>query len=73
MTIEELMDVIRAKPFQPFRVYMADDRNMRVKHPEFVARSPLGRSLMVYKDDGPTERMDLRLVTSMEPVNGDAA
>lgn len=73
MTSEELGNMIHARPFQPFRIHMADGRNVLVGHPDFVARSPSGRTAMVYKDGDVVERIDLRLVTSFEPINGEEA
>lgn len=72
MTTEELGNMINAQPFHPFRVHMADGRNVLIKHPDFIARAPSGRTAMVYKDNDLVERIDLRLVTRLEPINGEA-
>lgn len=71
MTVEQLIQMQRAQPFRPYRIHLADGRHLDVKHPDFLARSPAGRTAMVYKDDETFEVIDLLLVTSLEVVNGD--
>lgn len=70
MTMEEIRQMQHAQPFQPYRIHMANGRFVDVIHPEFVARSPKGRSLVVYKKDGRFEIIDIMLVLSLEPLNG---
>ncbi len=57
-------------PFQPYRIHMADGRYVDVAHPDFLARSPAGRTAVVYKPDETHEVIDLLLVTSLEVLNG---
>ncbi len=52
MQSSEFKSVYRAEPFRPFVVNLADGRNIRVEHPEFMAVSPTGRSAVIYGKDG---------------------
>ena len=70
MTIEQLRQMHQARPFRPFRVHMADGRHLDVEHPEFLAHSPGGRTIMIAKPDESFEVLDLLLVTSLESING---
>ncbi len=70
MTIEQLMRMNRAQPFQAYRIHMANGRYLDVAHPEFVARSPSGRTIAVSDADGAFEIVDLLLVSSLEVLNG---
>ena len=71
MTIEQLQKMHQARPFQPFDIHLADGRSLPVKHPEFLSRSPAGRTIAIGLDDGTHEIVDLLLVTSLKPhTNG---
>ena len=72
MQIKDLLTVYRAQPFQPFVIHMADGRETRVDHPELMALSPTGRSVLVYGSEGAFEIIDLLLVTSVKTGNGKA-
>jgi hypothetical protein len=69
MTIEQLRAMHTARPFRAFRIHMADGRDVEVQHPEFLAHTPSGRTIMVAKGDETFEIVDLLLVTSLEPTN----
>jgi hypothetical protein len=49
---------------------MANGRHLDVMHRDFVARSPSGRTIIVYKLDETFEIVDLLLVSSLEVLNG---
>ena len=70
MTIEQLRAMHFTRPFQPFRIHLADGRQVDVEHPEFLAHTPSGRTIMVAKPDETFEVIDLLLVTSLERING---
>lgn len=72
MTMEEIQQMQKMRPFLPYRIHLASGRSVDVVHPEFVARSPKGRSMIVYKKDGGFEIIDVMLVISLEPLNGHA-
>ena len=69
MQAKELRTIYRAQPFQPFVVHLADGRAIPVKHQEFMALSPAGRSAVVYGEDGGFEVIDILLITGLEVTN----
>jgi len=59
-----------AQPFRPFRMHLADGRNILVKHPDFLAYTPTGRTVIVTRLDETYEVIDLLLVATLEVVDG---
>jgi hypothetical protein len=55
---------------RPLRLHIADGWALDVPHTGFIARSPTGRPVVVYKAAGTFEVVDLMLVTSIEMLNG---
>ncbi len=70
MTSEALAEMLHRQPFRPFRIHLADGRFLDVVHQDSLARSPGGRTAVVYKSDETFEVIDLLLVSSLEVVNG---
>ena len=70
MTVEQLQAIQHAQPFRPYRIHMADGRSLDVHHPDFVARSPAGRTIVVFKLDDTSEIVDLLLVARLEVLIG---
>jgi hypothetical protein len=70
MTVERLREVWKADPFRPFIIHLADGRNIAVKHRDFLASSPSGRTIIVYQPDDSFNVIDLPLVTDLEVSNG---
>ena len=70
MTIEQVKNLYNAAPFKPFVIHMADGREIPVKHREFMATAPSGRTVVVYEPDDSFNIVDLLLVTSFEVKNG---
>jgi hypothetical protein len=68
MTIEQLKELHRARPFQPFRLHLVDGRSLDVLHPEALAHSESGRTISVAKPSDAFEIVDLLLVVSLEPI-----
>jgi hypothetical protein len=76
MTFQQLDNVHKARPFRAFTLHMADGRSFHVPHPEFLSRSPSGRTIIVYGNDESFSVLDLLLLTELEvhaPLTGDAA
>jgi hypothetical protein len=73
MTIEQLRKMHEERPFQPFDIHLADGRSIPVEHPEFLSRSPTGRTISIGLSDGTHEVVDLLLVTSLKPRPNGAA
>jgi hypothetical protein len=55
-----------ARPFQPFKLVLPNDRKLDVPYPEFIAISPQGHAAVVWHPDGGGEHVDLRLVVSLK-------
>ncbi len=72
MTSEQLRQVIRAQPFRPFAIHLADGRQIRVNHPELVLKAPTGRTFVVWGPDDAFEIIDLFLVSSIKVTDGKA-
>jgi hypothetical protein len=68
MTSERLIEMLDAKPFHPFDIRLADGRAIRVQHPEFVARSPSGRTAVVFQPDDSMTVLDVFLAVSLDRV-----
>jgi hypothetical protein len=51
-------------------MHLADGREILVKHREFMAASPAGRTVVVFQPDSVCDIIDLLLVTSLEIKNG---
>ena len=66
MTSERLNEMLATRPFRPFALRLADGELVRVEHPEFIARSPSGRTVVVFGRDDSMKILDLFLVTSLE-------
>ncbi len=64
MDLREIASLTGAQPFVPFVLRMADGREFTVNHPDFVARSPAGRSVTVY-DAGGVHILDARLIAEL--------
>lgn len=52
MRIGELRERYDAAPFVPFDIVLTNRRAIHVAHPDFMAFSPTGRSIVVYEDNG---------------------
>ncbi len=70
MTIEQLRNVHRAQPFQPFTIHLADGRRVLIPHPDFLSHSPTGRTIIVYQTNESFSILDLLLVTELEVHTG---
>lgn len=75
MASEKLHEVLRAEPFQPFVLHMADGRQIEVRHPELMAISPSGRIAYVFeqgsrRDSG--RHLENQRITGLEIRNAGA-
>jgi hypothetical protein len=66
VTIQQLDNAHRAQLFRPFTIHMGDGRALEVPHPEFLSRSPTGRTVIVYGNDDDFSILDLLLLTEIE-------
>lgn len=70
MNIEKLKEVHQARPFRQFRLHMADGGTLDVTHPESLAYSPKGRTVIVVFPDESSQWIDLLLVSRIEIGHG---
>jgi hypothetical protein len=68
MTSERLTEMLSARPFRPFGLRLADGEVIPVPHPDFIARSPAGRTVVVFGKNDSMKIIDLFLVTSLETL-----
>jgi hypothetical protein len=72
MTVEQLKALHEARPFRPFTIHLADGTTVPVRHPEFLWRTPGGRTVFVSRGDEDITIIDLVLVTKLVAGNGRA-
>ncbi len=70
MTADTIRDFLRAAPFVPFSVQLANGRKVRVPHPDFASINPSGRTLIVYSHGEHFEMVDVMLVTNVVVEKG---
>ena len=51
-TNEQVRLMVRAEPFRPFLVKLADGRQLEVRHPENISCSTNGLEMVIHDDDG---------------------
>ena len=66
MTIEQLRRTHQTTPFRPFTIRMADGRSCPVPHPDFLSFALVGRTTVVFHEDGSASIVDLLLMTELE-------
>ena len=66
MTTEQFRSTLHLQPFKPFTIRMADGRAFEIPHPDFVAQSPSGRTVVVFQPDDSYSLLDLLLMTELE-------
>ena len=64
MTSRKFREHMNTRPFVPYTICLADGRELRVVHPDFVAAGP-GRDATVYAENGEYNHLDLLLVTGI--------
>jgi hypothetical protein len=73
MTTEQFRTTLNLQPFRPFTIRMADGRSFEVSHPDFVALSPSGRTVIVFQPDESFSVLDLLLMSELQVGNGKPA
>jgi hypothetical protein len=75
MTTDQFQAALHQVPFAPFTIRMADGRAFEVRHPDFVARSPSGRTVVVFNTNETHSILDLHLMSELEvhSANGHSA
>ncbi|MBV9007942.1 MAG: hypothetical protein JO354_02085 [Verrucomicrobia bacterium] len=68
-----IRQLLHATPFQPFVMRMADGREYRIEHPDFVlAASSDIPQITIEEQDGTQHYLSALLVTSIERVSAGA-
>lgn len=71
MTIDQIRKAIRAEPFRPFTICLADGRMFHIPHPECVMISPDASRTFGVAGPGEDYRIvNLLLVSSLDFTNG---
>jgi hypothetical protein len=71
MTSDAFRKFWKAQPFEPFEVFLADGRSLKVAHPENIAISQSGRTASILDPEVDAfETVDLLIVTTLKPLNG---
>jgi len=65
MTTQEIQRLLSARPFEPFRVLVADGNSYDVRHPENLAVGGKGRLIAIGLEDS-FVTLDLLLVTGVQ-------
>ena len=64
-----IRELLHARPFQPFIVRMADGRDYRIEHPDYVlAAANDTPQITIEEPDGAQHFLSALLVTSLERV-----
>ena len=67
MKIDEIRELVHAVPFQAFTLYMAGGTAFDVVHPDFIALSPTGRTVIVYPLEGKSHKLlDVMLISQID-------
>jgi hypothetical protein len=71
---ERIRQLLHASPFQPFIIRMADGREYRIEHPDFVLAAASDTPQITIEDkDGHQHYLSALLVTSIDRIGGLAA
>ena len=68
MDVNVIREIVRRRPFESYRMLLEDGREFVINHPEVVAVSPTGRSLMLILPDGTHVWLEPLLIASIEMV-----
>ena len=74
MRQQEVQDVLRKEPFQPFRIHLSNGETYDVRHPELALLTRSSVHVVVpssdQKDTDRVVQCDLLHVAVMEPIDG---
>ena len=66
MTRDEIRKALKAQPFQPFTMILADGREILAHHPEYMIVPPVGRTACVWQKNGELDIIDIIMVTDLK-------
>ena len=73
MTVDQVRNLHRAKPFRPFTIHVADGTSVEVTHPENMLQSQGGRTIVVNTQGEEMAIVDLLLVTQLTFKHGNGS
>ena len=73
MRVDQLKQLLRNQPFEPFTVHLPEGRGVKVWHHDFAMVSPDGRTLVAFDRDGIADLIDVMLIASIHMENSDTA
>jgi hypothetical protein len=65
MTINQYRQALTKRPFQPFRIILADGQSYTIQNPEFAAMDPRGREVTFYEEDGTQHFIEAMLIAEV--------
>jgi hypothetical protein len=65
-TTGQIREVVKAQPFRPFTLRLADGRSYTVTHPEFAMMAPSGMELVFVGDDEAIHMIYVPLIVEIE-------
>ena len=66
MTFEQIKVAKEQAPFRPFTLFLSDQRQFQIKHPDFLWLVPGGRTVALAHEDDAVEILDLVHVNSLK-------
>jgi hypothetical protein len=67
MDVNAIREAMYTEPFRPFRLRLADGRELNIPHPDFIAVAPNGRRVVVFSHpDDSLSILEPLLIVSVE-------
>jgi hypothetical protein len=73
MTVDELMEYRRAKPFKPFVLQLKDGREFLIREPEHISRNDAFTRVSFAADEESFETVNIDAVAGVKPARGRGA
>jgi hypothetical protein len=70
MDLNSIRSALKAEPFRPFDLCLADGRRVPVMHPELVAMN--NRVVVVLDEESYSRTIEPLLIVSLEPLAGES-
>lgn len=67
MIAEDIRELQRAMPFEPYTIHTSDGKALYVKHPDYCFLSPGNQTLWVFSDEIHREAVATRNITRVVP------
>ena len=64
LTTEPIRELMNRQPFLPFKIHMRGGKVHEVRHPDYIAVSPTGKSAVILNADG-MEILNVRLIAEL--------